>query len=158
MDKMVVLGELMKLDGSPAVTTENVMICSLLNVEQERNNLNTPQGNSGVYKNPPFNLNLYVVFSAFYASYFEALKALSFTIGFFQGKLVFTPSNTPGLDSSIEKITLEIVNVDLKDLSNFWTALGAKHLPCIMFRIRMVSITSDIILEEIPEIRVLDTN
>lgn len=156
---LVVLSELMKMDGSVAVTAENRMVCSLLSVEQERININAPRINNKTLTNPPFNLNLYVLFSAFWAAplYVEALKALSYTIGFFQGKQVFTPANTPGLDPTIEKITIEIVNIDLKDMSNFWTALGAKHLPCMLFRIRMVSITSDIILEETPEIRTLDT-
>lgn len=158
-EELVVLSELMNMDGTVAISAENRMVCSLLSVEQERTNMNAPRINNKVLTNPPYNLNLYVLFSAFFAAsnYLEALKALSYTIGFFQGKQVFTPANTPGLEPNIDKITIEIVNVDLKDMSNFWTALGAKHLPCMLFRIRMVSITSDMILEETPEIRTLDT-
>ena len=147
---VVVLSELMNnLDGSFAVATENRLICSLFNIEHERVNLNAPLGKTASV-NPPFNLNLYVLFAAFYnpARYVDALKAMSLTIGFFQGKQVFNPSNTPGLDPAIEKITVELVNIDMKDMSNFWTALGAKQLPCILCKIRMISITSDMILEE----------
>lgn len=158
-EEVVILSGLMNnLDGSFAVSTENRVVCSLLNIEQERLNANAPMG-TRVLTNPPFNLNLYVLFSAFYKpdNYVDALKALSLTIGFFQGKQVFTPANTPGLDPAVEKLTVELVNVDMKDLGNLWTAVGAKHLPGILFKIRMLAISTDVVMEEITPITGLDT-
>lgn len=149
-EDVVVLSELMNnADGSFAVESENKLICTLLNIEQERINLNAPMGRQ-TSSNPPFNLNLYVLFSAYYApkSYIGALRALSLTIGFFQGKQVFTPTNTPGMPDAINKIIVEMVNVDMKDLSNFWTAIGAKQMPSVLFKIKMVSITADMVMEE----------
>lgn len=156
-EEIVLLSEIMNPDGSVAVTQENRLVCSLLNIEQERLTINTPVKGQALV-NPPFNLNLYVVFSALYASnnYVEALKVISLTLAFFQGKQVFTPSNTPGLDAGIEKIAVEYINVDLKELGNIWTSLGSKHLPSILFKIRMLSITADVILEELPVIRAVD--
>ena len=156
--EVVVLSELMNnADGAFAVSEENRLVCTLLNIEHERTNANAPTG-TNVLVNPPFNLNLYVLFAAYYkpGNYEGALNALSLTIAFFQGKQVFTPANTPGLTPAIEKIIVEMVNVDLKDLSNFWTALGAKHLPCVLLKIRMVSITADMVLEEFTPITGID--
>ena len=156
--KIVVLSELMNnADGAFAVGEEDKIVCTLLNIEQERTNLNAPSGAKALV-NPPFNLNLYALFSAYYRpdNCKQALEALSLTLAFFQGKQVFTPANTPGLTPAIEKIIVEMVNVDLKDLSNFWTALGAKHLPCVLLKIRMVSITADIVLEEFTPITGID--
>ncbi len=149
-DDLVVLSELINQDGSVAVTTENRLICTLLNIEQERTNLNAPLSKQALI-NPPINLNLFVLFSAYYSHYVEALKSLSLTIGFFQGKQVFTPANTAGL-LGIDKITVEIINVEMNELSNFWTAIGSKHLPCVLYKFRMISITSDMILEEFTSI------
>jgi hypothetical protein len=157
---MVELTGLMNLDGTPAVRLENPiqvsMLATLLNIEQERLNLNAAPGRTALV-NPPINLNLYVLFSALAADYTEALKAVSFTLGYFQGKQVFTPANTPGLPEGAHKITAEMVNVEMKDLSNFWTALGAKQLPSVLFRLRMLSITSDMIIEEFTEVRAIDS-
>jgi hypothetical protein len=157
-DVVILSGLMNNADGSFAVGGENKLICSLLNIEQERINLNAPMGGNALV-NPPFNLNLYVLFAAYYppANYVRALKALSLTIAYFQGKQVFTPANTPGLPAGVEKMVVELVNVDLKDLSNFWTALGAKQLPAVLFKIRMVSITADIVMEEVTPIVGIDT-
>lgn len=157
-DDVVVLSGLMNnLDGSFAVVTEDRVIFSLYNIEQERINLNAPM-NKKAMTNPPFNLNLYVLVSAFYSPlrYKDALRMLSLTLGYFQGKQVFTPENTPGLTSIVDKLTVELVNMDNKDASNFWTAFGAKHLPSFLCKIKMVSITADVILEEVGEIRGID--
>lgn len=150
-DDLVVLSELINQDGSVAVKTENRLICTLLNIEQERTNLNAPLNKQALI-NPPINLNLFVLFSAYYSHYVEALKSLSLTIGFFQGKQVFTPANTAALGAGIDKITVEMINVEMNELSNFWTAIGSKHLPCVLYKFRMISITSDMILEEFTSI------
>lgn len=159
-EDVVILSELMNLDGTVAVNTENCVICSLLNIEHDRTGLNANLGDDTVVQNRPLSLNLYLLFSAFYGpgNYLEALKAISFILIFFQGKQVFTPANTAHLDASVSRIVVDLVNVDLKDLSNFWTALGAKHLPSILFRVRMLALSADTILEEIPDIKTLDTN
>lgn len=149
-EEVVLLSQLMNnADGGFAVSEENRLICTLLNIEQERLNLNAPLGHRTLV-NPPFNLNLYVLFSAYYApnNYVGALRTLSLAIGFFQGKQVFTPANTPGMPATVDKIIAEMVNVDMKDLSNFWTALGAKQMPSVLFKIKMVSITADMVMEE----------
>jgi Pvc16 N-terminal domain len=149
-EEVVLLSQLMNnADGGFAVLEENRLICTLLNIEQERLNLNAPLGHRTLV-NPPFNLNLYVLFSAYYAptNYVGALRTLSLAIGFFQGKQVFTPANTPGMPATVDKIIAEMVNVDMKDLSNFWTALGAKQMPSVLFKIKMVSITADMVMEE----------
>ena len=153
-EDIVILSELLNQDGSIAITGENKIITTLLNIEQDRTYINTPTGKQAL-TNPPINLNLLVLFSAYYTptNYVEALKALSLAIGFFQGKQVFTPANTPGLGPGFSKITAELTNVDMKELSNFWTAVGAKHLPCVLYKLRMISISSGMILEEYTDIR-----
>ncbi|MBK8558151.1 MAG: DUF4255 domain-containing protein [Lewinellaceae bacterium] len=153
-EDMVSLSSLVALDGSVSIPSENKIVCTLLNIEQERMNLNAPH-NKQALVNQPINLNLYVLFSAYFSAnnYIEALKAISYTIGFFQGKQVFTNANTANFPATIDKIVVEMVNMDMKDISNFWTALGANHLPCVLFRLRMISITADVIIEEYTLIR-----
>jgi hypothetical protein len=158
-EQKVIISNLVGQDGSIAFKDENKVVCSLINIEQERVNLNA-HFMKNAKTNPPVNLNLYLLFSAYFSSanYEEAFKFLTSVISFFQGKQVFTPSNTPLLDKNVDKITFEIVNLDLRELSNLWAALGAKYMPSVIYKLRMISIYEDMIIEEIPEITAVDTS
>lgn len=157
-ENIVELSELVNLDGSVAYAGQDKVLCTLISVEQERTNINRPMGGLGKM-NPPIDINLYILFSAYYqaTNYDEALKSLSSVIGFFQAKQVFTNSNTPGLNLGTEKLTVELINLDIKELSNFWTAVGSKHLPSVLYKWRMLSITQEMLLEELPEVTGVET-
>ena len=157
-ENMVELSELVNLDGSVAFSGQDKILCTLISVEQERTNINRTVGGGLERKNPPIDLNLYVLYSAYYqaSNYEEALKSLSGIIGFFQGNQVFTAQNTPALNDGIQKLTVELMNLDVKELSNFWTAVGSKHLPSVLYKWRMISITENMILEELPQIKGVD--
>lgn len=158
-ESVVELSALVNLDGSVAFRGQNKVLCSLVAVQQDRSTYNVPLSKTAL-KNPPVQLNIYILFSAYFqaANYAQGLKALSNVIGFFQGKQVFTPQNTPGLNQGTDKISVELFNFDLKELSHFWTAFGVKHLPSALYRLRLLNITEDIILAELPEIISVDTN
>ncbi|MEM6380597.1 MAG: DUF4255 domain-containing protein [Bacteroidota bacterium] len=157
-ESVVELSALVNLDGSVAFRGQNKILCSLVAVQQDRSTYNVPLSKTSL-KNPPVQLNLFVLFSAYYqaANYREALKSLSSVIAFFQGKQVFTPQNTPGLHQSAEKIAVELFNFDLKELSHFWTAFGVKHLPSVLYRLRLVNVTEDMVLLDLPEITSFST-
>ena len=110
------------------------------------------QGNA-VKVNPPVNLNLYVIFSAnFKQNYEDALRYLSAVISYFQKKRIFTAEDSPGLPKGTGSISFELVDLDLRELSNLWGALGAKYLPSAVYRIRTISIQEEHIEEIIPVI------
>lgn len=158
LEESVILSEIVHQDGSLAFSGDNKIICSLINIEQERVNLNVSMAKS-VKTNPPINLNIYIMFSAYFpGNYEESLKFLSSLIGFFQGKQVFNHSNTPGLDDAVEKISVDMVNMDLHQVSNLWAAVGAKAMPFVAFKLRMLSISRDVILDIAPEITKLETS
>ena len=152
-----ILSGIMNQDGSIAIDGENKMIITLVNVEKEaaasgsnsngslRTIANTPQ---------PVNVNLYVLFSAYYkqGNYSEALRFLAYTIEFLQGKNVFTHSNTPGLDKGISKLSFELENTGPERLNNLWTTLGAKYMPSVLYKARMLTIDSSMIKEFRPAV------
>lgn len=153
--ELATVSNLVDSAGNFAVENDEQIICHLVNVEQERSILNAKSGRS-FSTNPPITLNLYVLFASFSKRHLNALKQLSSTIEFFQGKQVFTPENTPGLPNNADKITVEFHNLDLHQLSNLWGAIGAKAMPAAVFKIRMLSISRSIILEEVTEISTID--
>lgn len=153
-----VLSALVDQSGSIAFTGENKIICQLTGIEQERSNINKFP-TSPVMKNPPVYLNLYLLFAAYFpGNYDEALKFISLVIAYFQGKQVFTAQNTPGLPTEVEKITVEINNLDQHAQSQLWSAIGAKMMPSVSMKLRMIPITRDQILAEIPEIRGIESS
>ena len=155
-EEKVVLSGLVNQDGSIAIQGENKIIVTLVNIEKET-------ARKGQMKNVPsihgtradaIQLNLYVLFSAYFSSgnYPEALRFLSFIIAYFQQKNVFDRSNTPGLDTNIERLSFEIVDVNPDTLSNMWSTLGAKYMPSILYKVRMVNIDGSIVNEYRPVI------
>ena len=106
------------------------------------------------------NVNLTVMFSAFFTgkNYVEALKFLSSVIYFFQSKPVFTQSNTPGLSSNIEKVVFDIISLEPRDLNSIFSMMGAKYMPSVIYRVRMLTFSSDNIDDVIPAISGIGIN
>jgi len=136
-------------DGSAAANTSDRILLTLTNVEEERiGKMQTPPVKSvngqEVRVNPEINLNLYILFIANRNNYEESLKFVSHVITFFQGKNVFTPNNSPELDTSIEKLIAELSTVSYEQLNNLWGAMGAKYMPSVLYKVRMLSVQSDL--------------
>jgi hypothetical protein len=95
-----------------------------------------------------------VMFAANFSgsNYPEALKFLSSTVAFFQGRPLFNHQNTPELDRRIDKLTLEIENLSVSDLSNLWGMLSGKYLPSVLYRMRMVNIDANQLTAQIPRV------
>ena len=134
---------------------------SLVNVEEERifKNQNPPVKNiDGSYStvNPEVNLNLYVLVSANFGDketdYRESLKFLSYVVTFFQARNVFTPQNSPELDPAITKLTVELQNISFEAQNNLWASLGAKYMPSVLYKLRMITIQEMEVKSEAPPV------
>lgn len=160
-EEKFILSGIMNLDGSVAIDGENKMIITLVNVEKE----STVSGSNNIAHNrpvanapQPVYINLYVLFSAYFKqnNYTEALRFLTYTIEFLQGKNVFTHSNTPSLDKGIEKISFELENTGAERLNNLWATIGAKYMPSVLYKVRMLTIDSSMRKEYRPAISTTD--
>jgi hypothetical protein len=148
-DKAVLSG-IVSADGTMAIREENKVIITLVNVEREK----TTAGNAVPHTSLPLNINLYVLFSAYFSAgnYGEALRFLSFVMGYLQQKNVFNRSNTPQLNSDIVKLVFEMENLSMERMNNVWTILGAKYMPSVMYKMRMLTIDGSIVREYRPVI------
>ncbi len=147
VDDMVVLCPIVNLDGKIAVKEENKLIVSLINIERDGHYQFTGKGET-----PTMNINIYVSFAAYFNvnNNAEALKFVSGVVGFFQGKPVFNPANTPGLNPAIQKVTAEIVNIPFSELGHLWGVIGGKYLHSVIYKFRSLNIEEDLIEDEIP--------
>jgi hypothetical protein len=161
-DDKVILSGIVDQHGSIAIQGENKIILTLINVEKETivNGNGSSAGMSFTAgSNQPVNINLYVLFSAYFSSnnYPESLRFLSFIIGYFQFRTVFNRANTPQLDARIDKLIFEMAKFSHHELSNLWSAIGAKYLPSVIYKVRMLSIDESVMKEYRPTITGIDS-
>lgn len=140
---------------------------SLINIEEERvfkeqrtayiNEMGMTE-----HMNPEIKLNLYVLVSANYNDnsgtaqiYKEGLKQLSQVIALFQSKNVFTNENSPllfSLDPNIKKLVVELYSYSFEQQYNFWSVIGAKYLPSVLYRIRLIRFQEKAATEQNPQV------
>ena len=158
-EDIAIPSNIVEQDGTVVPDTFNKILIYLVNIEQETV-LAKHAGNAVTYEDnterryPPVHLNLYLMFAANFSgtTYVEALKFLSCVISFFQRKPVFNHNNTPDLDERILKLTLEIENLNMKDLSSLWTILSGKYMPSVLYRVRMITYDADDVTDMIPTV------
>ena len=153
----VVMCNLHGQDGSVAIEAVEKVVVFLVNVERESVPGSGPPGGSlsrSTVRPEPVHLNLMIMVAANYGgkNYDQALKYLSSAVSFFQGRPVFNHQNTPDLDPRIDKLTMEIENLSIADLSNLWGVLSGKYLPSVLYRMRLLSIDTGQVSAQVPRI------
>jgi len=139
------LTNIVKPDGNIDIPADTLGL-SLVNIEEERITKDQQaykamaDGSRVAHVNPELKLNLYILVVANFNTYETGLKFLSGTIRFFQSKYVFTAANTPDLDPSIQKLIVDLFPLNFEQQNHLWGALGAKYLPSVMYKIRLLTI------------------
>ncbi len=159
-EEPIVLDHFVEHDGTITIPT-NALGLSLVNVEEERvvksqkAFVKTTEGRVS-HVQPEIKLNLYIVIAANFATYKTGLEFLSAAIRFFQSKNVFTPENTPDLDPSIKKLIVELYTLNFEQQNHLWGSLGAKYMPSVMYRVRLLTIQEAHALDDQPPIRIIN--
>jgi len=156
LGKIVTLDNVAMLESGSdkASDLEGKVIITLLKLEEEKALKNTSAvrvvDNKAQYKNPPVNINLYFLVSANCDSYDNSLISISKTLEFFQGKKVFTSSNTI-YNRSIAtmsvldyfKFVIELYTPGFEEWNNIWGTLGGRQLPSVMYKVQLIQIESN---------------
>jgi hypothetical protein len=168
----IVLTNVAAEDGNWAIPPKTLGL-SLINIEEDRVNMDqvtTHRNINGEIENynPEIKLNLYILISANFAAgdaggntnttgvYAEGLKQLSYVISCFQGKYVFTTDNSPTLSPNIKKLIVELYSSSFEQQYNFWNVVGAKYLPSVLYRVRMLVYQEHRVLEQSAPITNID--
>ncbi len=160
LEGRVVASSLLNPDGSIVDDINNKLVISVINLEQETtrkhltNYVKDGSQNFGKVA-PPVQFNLYMLISANFDSskkYLEANKVLSAVISVFQAQPFFTQNAKIKMEAPLEKLTFEIFNVAMNELSHIWSGIGAKYLPSIIYKVRMLSIQEKRVQKEVPGI------
>ena len=153
----VVLSGIVNQDGSVAIQGENKVLVTLINIEKEpstKSNVNAGGARTFANSSTSMSVNIYVLFSSYFSgnNYPEALRFTSFIIAFLQEKGVFSQSNTPRLDAGIEKLTFEMESLGSEKLNNVWATLGAKYMPSVVYKVRMLTFSTEMVREYRPAV------
>ena len=150
----VILQNIARLEGDDLRNANNLML-TLVNLSEETTMKNNPgyikrRENEVEYKNPPVDLNLYLLFTACMGNYENALVYLSYVITFFQGKNIFTRQNSStvieGLPDDFH-IILDMYPLTL-ELSNYlWSTLGGKQHPFVCYKLRIIRMERESTIE-----------
>ncbi|MEY4764495.1 MAG: hypothetical protein RI907_1168 [Pseudomonadota bacterium] len=87
---------------------------------------------------PPIKVNLIVVVTGRFQSYDEGLRRLACLLTFFQANPVFTPGDHPAMPTGVERLSVELLSYGPDQLNQLWTCIGTKHMPAMVYRIRML--------------------
>ena len=158
-DKLVVLTNVADGSGAWAIPPHKVGV-SLINIEEEKvfkdqqTNFRNAAGEFEQY-NPEIKLNLYMLVCANFVTdstyqdgYEQGLKQLSRVVSCFQGKNVFTPDTNPTMDSGLKKLIVELYSYSFEQQYNFWTVLGAKYLPSVLYKVRLIAFQEQRLLNQ----------
>lgn len=152
-ENMVVLTNPVDMNGKLNPQIDNKLCVFVQHFEEEKLLKNAAyQANAGM--NPPMHFNVYLMFIANFPdpNYLESLRFISIVLEFFQGIRVFDRSNTPMLSANVEKIAFEYVNLDTEAMRNIWGMIGLKYMPSLIYKLKLLSFTNDLIREDFPSI------
>jgi hypothetical protein len=106
---------------------------------------------------PVLKLNLVILFAGRFQQYDQALRTLSLILAFFQARPLFTPASSPGLPEGVERIALDLLSYGPEQMNQMWACLGAKHLPSVTYRLRLVALQDQEPLRTGLPIRVIES-
>lgn len=89
---------------------------------------------------PPLRLNLVLLFAGRFQQYEQALRTLSLILTFFQARPIFTPTNSPALPAGVGRLAMDLISQGPEQMNQMWACLGAKHLPSVVYRLRVVAL------------------
>ena len=148
-EDVVIINRIIEQDGKVPEKNKNQIVLSLIHVEEETTkqfyNRMQPVSDGNYAKKPVSNrYNLFMLITPNFDDYSEALKFLDATIQFFQNNELIDATKYATIPAEIGKLEFEFQKGDgYMQMQNLWTALGAKYQPSIIYKIRMITISSD---------------
>ncbi|MCL1123751.1 DUF4255 domain-containing protein [Shewanella surugensis] len=149
-EDIVIISNLVEQDGSIIPQVNNKLVLCVVNLEKEtsvqgRNHHKSSISATSLSKALPIHFNVYLLVCANFNgdNYPESLKFISTAVAFFQQRNMFNHQNSPELSAGIDKLILDIENVKSQEMCSLWNMIGAKYMPSILYKIRLVSIDPD---------------
>lgn len=164
-EEWVKLANIVDNDGQAFVGSKDKIVMVLANIKHETvisTYTSTVRAQTSAYAivPAPLYIDLYILFYAnFYdENYRHGLSMISRTISYFQQNPWLNASNAPDLPPVVEKLTMEITNLDLLELNYLMGMLGVKYLPSVYYKLRMLPFVGDAMSGVTPQVSGDDTS
>ena len=155
----VTLETLVNQEGRVSSSLNDSIVMSVINIEEDRVSRSWDKhrqridGRVEVLK-PELKLNIYLLFVAYYPNtaqgnttdnelYRQGLDDLALIIQFFQSRNVLDASNTPALPARVGKLIFEMNSLTFEQQNHLWGSLGAKYLPSVLYKMRLIVIRAE---------------
>ncbi|WP_417799588.1 DUF4255 domain-containing protein [Tenacibaculum sp.] len=148
-DDVVVANNIIDQKGAVPIENQNKVVITLIHIGQEtvksfysRNN----QSKNGNYVHKPLEerYNLYILISPNFEDYNEVLKFLNASIQFFQIHTALDANTSSSIPKGISRLEFEFEKGDgYQQMHNLWSALGAKYQPSVIYKMKLISISSN---------------
>jgi hypothetical protein len=147
-DVSFVLSHIVAPDGKLATEDKSIVI-TLVNVEEERmaksqNAVSVSSNGNVSLVNPEIKLNLFILISTNFQNYDTGIQYLSAVVRCFQANNVFTKEKVPAMDPAIQKLIVELYTLNFEQQNHLWGSLGAKYMPSVLYRVRLITIQEGI--------------
>jgi hypothetical protein len=150
-DNKVILTTLSTSSGGPSAMLNDTVVMSLVNIQEEKTHNPRHQyvRTSGGFSQmkPPVSLNVYVIFAAYYNHENYSV------IGFFQVNNLFQSEEYPALARISNKVSAELVSMDISQLNQLWGPLTSNYKPSALYRFRSVIIQESELKDDIAPIK-----
>ncbi|QRX82511.1 DUF4255 domain-containing protein [Glaciimonas sp. PAMC28666] len=160
-EALSIVSGLINPDGSTPPGIDNRIVFSLVNIEREPAVAGAgvvPRSDGGyALQQAPLHLNLYVLLTASFADYTQALQLLSMALGYFQSRTYFDAQSSPAFPRELDRLQLELVSLSIHEMNNLFSLLGSKYQPSALYKVRMLTIQENWMTASIPAVSATDT-
>ena len=145
-EDLVVVSRMLENDGKEYEGATNKLNIFLVNMERDSmvQNHAVPEfrGDRAVVPQKKVFLNLYFVIAANFkgGNYVDSLRYLSKAVAFFMDHSFFDRSTSPDMPDGLEKIAIDMENLNMQELNNLWGTIVAKYVPSVVYRLKTVAL------------------
>lgn len=145
----VIVNQVIDQNGTVPQKNQNKVVVSLIHIEQETARpfrVRNQKLSDGNFMDSPIDqrYNLFILIAPNFDDYNESLKFLNASLKFFQINGALDAINNSDIPKGIGKLEFEFQKrVDYMETYNLWSALGAKYQPSMVYKMKLITITSD---------------
>jgi hypothetical protein len=169
--RKIILASHVSADGTFGGLEENSLLLCLIGIRRESNanrqpsfpGTTVPSAGSAplpafVKRAPPLHLNLQVLLAAnFRSEQIESgLNLLTLAMLFLQSNPAWEARRFPGMPAGVGDLAFEVETLNYQEQSHLWGAIGAKYMPSIVYKLRLLTLDAQAVDAVIPGVHGID--
>jgi hypothetical protein len=143
-ESLALLGSPVSPDGAASPAIQNKVLMTLMSVDRSAAKAPISFGYKAAMEKPKDeavigNYTLYMLTSANFNEYYQALDALDNVISFFVANPLSEPATHPDMPAGIAKLEIAMESSDALQMRSIWLALGARYQPSVVYKITITA-------------------